>query len=330
MKRILVTGGAGYVGAHVCQKLADSGFVPITYDNLSSGHREAVQFGPLVFGDIRDTGKLVETFLEFRPDAVMHFAARSEVGRSMTRPAETFSANLGGTASLLHACELSAVKHFVFSSTCAIFGEANGVALDERAPQSPASIYGQSKRMVEDMISASSEAMGLRSVSLRYFNAAGADPAARIGENHHPETHLIPLAIQAALDPLRKFKLHGTDYATPDGTAVRDYVHVLDLADAHVKSLEYLRDGGGSTAFNLGSGRGYSVREVIATVEMHTGRKLNLFEAARRPGDPAHLLANPAKAASILGWQARLGLTDMVADATRWHQILAERKRDVA
>jgi UDP-glucose-4-epimerase GalE len=317
---ILVTGGAGYVGSHACKALAAAGFVPVTYDNLSRGHRDAVRWGPLVEGDLHDRTGLAEAFRLHRPVAVMHFAAFAYVGESVGDPELYYRNNVGGTLSLLAAMREAAIGRIVFSSTCATYGNPAEVPIRETTPQRPVNPYGETKLAIERALHWYG-AYGLRSVALRYFNAAGDDPDGEIGENHDPETHLIPLVLRAALGQAGPVKIFGTDYPTPDGTPIRDYIHVTDLADAHVRALRYLDGGGDSAVFNLGTGSGHSVREVIAAVENAGGRAVPRRETARRPGDPPELVADPALAKATLGWEPRYSdLATIVCTALQWHE----------
>lgn len=325
-KRVLVTGGAGYVGAHACLRLHEAGYEPVVMDNLSNGHASFVQWGPLEQGDIRDGARLAEVFRRYQPAAVMHFAARIEVGESMTNPSIYYDVNVGGSASVIEAALDAGVKNLVFSSTCATYGNNSDESIDEGHPQHPQNPYGRSKLMVEQILSDVGDRQGLSFTVLRYFNAAGADPQGRIGERHDPETHAVPLLIQTALGQRPTFSIYGHDYETRDGTAVRDYVHVLDLADAHVAAMERLLAGGKSDSFNLGTGRGTSVFELIEAVKKTSGRDFPLEWAPRRPGDAAALVANGAKAREVLGWCPRLSLDDIVADAWRWHEQLQDGK----
>jgi UDP-arabinose 4-epimerase len=322
---VLVTGGAGYIGSHACKALARAGYRPVAFDNLVYGHRWAAKWGPLVIGDLADPEALARVFAEHRIEAVVHFAAYAYVGESMQEPARYFRNNVANTLNLLEAALAHGVGHLVFSSTCATYGLPDSVPISEDTPQRPVNPYGESKLFVERALHWLGVAHGLRSVSLRYFNAAGADPERELGEDHDPETHLIPLVIQSALGVRDPVKVFGTDYPTPDGTAVRDYIHVTDLANAHVAALEYLRAGGASTALNLGTGRGHSVREVIAAVERLSGRPVPAREAPRRPGDPPVLVADAARAGEVLGWHPRLSdLETIVATAWAWHARQAE------
>ena len=317
---VLVTGGAGYIGSHACKALAGAGFQPVVFDNLSRGHREAVRWGPLVEGDLADRQRLCAALIEHKVEAVMHFAAYAYVGESVTDPALYYRNNLGGTLSLLEAMREAGIGEIVFSSTCATYGIPDGVPIREDAPQRPVNPYGETKLAIERALHWYAAAYGLRSVSLRYFNAAGADPEGEIREHHEPETHLVPLVLQAALGQRPHVEIYGTDYPTPDGTAIRDYVHVCDLAIAHLRALERLRGGGGSAAVNLGTGQGHSVREVIAAAELASGRKVPARAAPRRPGDPPALVADPSLAGEILGWHPQHSdLDTIIRTSLAWH-----------
>ena len=317
---VLVTGGAGYIGSHACKALAGAGFQPVVFDNLSRGHREAVRWGPLVEGDLADRQRLCAALIEHKVEAVMHFAAYAYVGESVADPALYYRNNLGGTLSLLEAMREAGIGEIVFSSTCATYGIPDGVPIREDAPQRPVNPYGETKLAIERALHWYAAAYGLRSVSLRYFNAAGADPEGEIGEHHEPETHLVPLVLQAALGHGPHIEIYGTDYPTPDGTAIRDYVHVCDLAIAHLRALERLRGGGGSAAVNLGTGQGHSVREVIAAAELASGRKVPARAAPRRPGDPPALVADPSLAGEILGWHPQHSdLDTIIRTSLAWH-----------
>lgn len=323
---VLVTGGAGYIGSHACKVLAGAGFVPVTYDNLCTGWREAVQFGPFEQGDLMDRDRLDAVFARHRPVAVMHFAALSQVGEAMTQPGKYWRGNVCASLSLIEAALAAGVRDFVFSSTCATYGDHDGVVLDEHTPQTPLNAYGASKRAIEDMLADFAASDGLRSVIFRYFNVAGADPDAQVGEFHRPETHLIPLILDAVEGRRPALTIHGTDYPTPDGTCIRDYVHVMDLVDAHLLGLQWLRDGrvaadGGVDVFCLGTGEGFSVREVIEAARASTNRPVPLTEGPRRPGDAVRLVSGSARAMADLGWQPRRStLKQMIGDAWRWHQ----------
>lgn len=317
---ILVTGGAGYIGSHTCKILAGTGCTPVVYDNFDLGHRWAVKYGPLVEGDLADVKRLRDALAKYRVGAVVHFAGSTYVGESMENPRKYFQNNSVNTHSLLEAMQDMGVETLVYSSTCATYGIPKMIPISEEHPQSPISPYGDSKYAVERAIHWFGEAYGLRWVALRYFNAAGADPDAEIGEFHVPETHLIPIAIEAVLKKRPHVDIFGTDYPTEDGTAVRDYVHVCDLAEAHRLALNYLQRGGDSSAFNLGTGKGHSVREVIRAVGRASGREVPSQEKGRRPGDPAELIADARRAAGSLGWRPRLSGLDKIAEtAWNWH-----------
>jgi UDP-glucose-4-epimerase GalE len=319
--RILVTGGAGYIGSHTAKVLAGAGHEPVSFDDMSQGHEWAVRWGPLERGSLSDPARLAEVFASARIDAVVHFAASALVGESMTDPAKYFRNNAVGTLNLLEAMRATGVGTIVFSSTCATYGTPVRVPIDETHPQAPMNPYGESKLMVEKMLRWYGDAYGLRWIALRYFNAAGADPDCEIGEDHDPESHLIPLVIGAARGTRPAVKILGTDYGTPDGTAVRDYVHVMDLADAHLRALDRLRAGTPSQAINLGTGHGHSVREVVDTVARVSGRMVPAVESPRRPGDPPELVAAPARAREVLGWTCQYAdLETIVRHAWAWHE----------
>jgi UDP-glucose-4-epimerase GalE len=320
MAAILVTGGAGYVGSHACKALAAAGHTPVAYDNLGRGHRELVKWGPLEVGDLADRARLDEVFARHRPAAVMHFAAFAYVGESVQDPALYYRNNVGGTLELVEAARRAGVGRLVFSSTCSTYGVPERMPIDEDAPQRPINPYGATKLAIERMLADYGAAYGLRSVSLRYFNAAGCDPDGETGELHDPETHVIPRVLMAATGEIGHVEIFGTDYPTPDGTCLRDYVHVADLAYGHVQALDYLERGGATTAVNLGTGRGFSVREVIAAAEQVVARRIPVREAPRRPGDPPVLVADPSRARALLGFAPRYTeLAPMVATAWRWH-----------
>ncbi|HSD41740.1 MAG TPA: UDP-glucose 4-epimerase GalE [Burkholderiales bacterium] len=326
MSTILVTGGAGYVGSHACKALAAAGHTPVVYDNLSRGHREFARWGPLEVGDIGDAARLDAVFARHRVDAVMHFAALAYVGESVSEPALYYRNNVGGTLELLEAMRRAGVRRLVFSSTCATYGVPERMPITEDLPQQPINPYGMSKLVVERMLRDYDAAYGLRSVSLRYFNAAGCDPDGEVGEDHDPETHLIPRVLMAADGALPHVEIFGTDYSTPDGTCLRDYVHVADLAEGHVQALGYLERGGATTAINLGTGRAFSVREVIAAAERVTGRRVPVREAARRAGDPPVLVADAARARAVLGFAPRFTeIEPIVETAWRWHKRKVRR-----
>lgn len=317
--RVLVTGGAGYIGSHACAALAAKGHDVVVFDSLEHGHREFVQWGELIQGDLRNADSIAAVVKHVKPDGVMHFAAFIAVGESVENPAKYYRNNLGGSLNLLDAMRGAGVDKFVFSSTAAVYGVPNKDPIPEDHPKAPINPYGVSKLMVERALEDYDAAYGLRSAALRYFNAAGADPEGRIGEAHEPETHVIPLALEAALGDPSKFRIFGTDYASKDGTAIRDYIHVVDLADAHVRALEHLADGGASLRLNLGTGAGVSVREIVAAVERVTGKKLRPQETPRRAGDPPSLVADSSLCKRLLGWKPqRSDLDTIIADAWAW------------
>jgi UDP-arabinose 4-epimerase len=316
---VLVTGGAGYIGSHACKALAAAGYRPITFDSLVAGHRRAVKWGPFEHGDIRDAGRLVEVIQLYRPAAVMHFAASAYVGESVVEPEKYYSNNVTGTISLLGAMRKCKVSEIVFSSTCATYGEPERVPITEAAVQNPINPYGRSKLMVENVLRDYVQAYGLSATALRYFNAAGADPDGEIGEDHDPETHLVPLVLRAALDPEQPITIFGTDYPTHDGTCVRDFAHVSDIASAHVLALQICSNEARFRAFNLGTGVGHSVREVLDMAERVTVKKVHAQFGPHRTGDPARLVADPAKARQDLGWRARHSeLHEIISTAWAW------------
>jgi UDP-arabinose 4-epimerase len=318
--RALVTGGAGYIGSHTAKVLARSGFEPIVLDNMSAGHRWAVKWGPLVEGDLGDSALIREVIKTYRVQAVVHFAGLAYVGESMLRPRQYLRNNVTYTLRLLDAMTDLKVRHIVFSSSCATYGIPTSVPIREEEAQIPINPYGESKRMVERILGWYGKAYGLRWTSLRYFNAAGADPDGELGEDHSPETHLIPLAIQAALGEKPALEIYGTDYSTPDRTAIRDYTHVMDLAEAHVAALRHMLKSHEDSAFNLGTGKGHSVRQVVATVERVSGHRVPVRETQRRAGDPPELVADPANAKKFLGWEPRYSsLESIVQTAWNWH-----------
>lgn len=314
---VLVVGGAGYIGSHTAKTLKKAGHNPVVLDNLSTGHRWAVRWGPLIEADLADKKAILQAIRDHQIEAVIHFAANAYVGESMQNPAKYFRNNVANMLNLLEAQHESGIKHMVFSSSCTTYGIPERVPISEDFPQSAISPYGESKLMGEKMLKWFGECYGLGWVALRYFNASGADPEGEIGEVHDPETHLIPLVIDAALGKRPPVRIFGTDYPTPDGTAIRDYIHVMDLADAHVRALQYLLEGGESTAFNLGTGHGHSVREVITAVEQVGGCKVPAEEAPRRAGDPPALVADPSKARRILGWEAQYRELNQIVE-TAW------------
>jgi UDP-glucose-4-epimerase GalE len=314
-KKILVTGGAGYIGSHTAKRLHQAGLEPVVLDDLSLGHEWAARFGPFVRGSIHDADLVQRTIRQHHIEAVIHFAAASSVGESVQNPRKYVHNNVFGTVALLDAMLEAGVRRIVFSSTAATYGNPVRVPIDESHPTTPINPYGESKLYLERVMHAY-ETYGLQWVALRYFNAAGADPDGELGEVHQPESHLIPLCIEAAQGK-RTLQVYGTDYPTPDGTAIRDYIHVFDLADAHIRALEYLEHGGQSTAMNLGVGKGYSVGEVIASVERVTRRTVARTDAPRRAGDPPELVADPSKAMRELTWQPQYTDLDRIVE-TAW------------
>lgn len=318
--KVLVTGGAGYVGSHCCKAFARAGWEVVVYDNLSRGWRDFVRWGPLIEADILDTEALRSAMRAHRPDAVAHFAALAYVGESVTSPDLYYRTNTQGALNVLTAMRDAGVGQFVFSSTCATYGEPTQIPIDETHAQAPINPYGWSKLFVEKMLADFDQAYGLRSIALRYFNAAGADPEGEIGERHEPETHLIPLVLRAALDPSAPVTVFGDDFNTRDGTAIRDYIHVLDLADAHCLALESLARGGASDVFNLGSETGASVLEIVEAAESATGRPIPRRTGARRAGDPPMLVASAEKAKQTLGWRPQhSALGEIMRTAWAWH-----------
>ena len=319
--KVLVTGGAGYIGSHACKALARAGFQPVVFDNLSTGWKGAVQWGPLVQGDLMDRAAIDAALAEHRPVAVMHFAALSLVGESMQDPGRYWRVNVGGALNLLEACAAAGVRNFVFSSTCATYGDQDGVLLTEETPQRPINAYGGSKLAIEQMLQDFGKSVGISHVIFRYFNVAGADPEGETGEQHVPETHLIPLMLDAVAGKRPALTVFGTDYPTRDGTCVRDYVHVTDLADAHVLGLRRLLDGKGNGVFCLGTGRGFSVREVIEASRAVTNREVPVVIGGRRAGDAAALVSSSTHAIEELGWEPQhSSLRQMIGDAWAWAQ----------
>jgi UDP-glucose 4-epimerase len=321
MDKVLVTGGAGYIGSHACKALRAAGFEPVTFDNLVTGWEDAVKFGPFEKGDLLDRARLDEVFAEHHPIAVMHFAALSQVGESMKEPGLYWRNNVLGSLNLVEAACDAGCMNFVFSSTCATYGDQDNVVLNEDSAQHPINAYGASKRAIEDILADFGNAYGLRHVIFRYFNVAGGDPDGEVGEFHRPETHLIPLMLDAIDGKRDALTIFGTDYETPDGTCIRDYVHVCDLVDAHILGVNWLIDGKPSRVFNLGTGSGFSVREVIDHSRAVTNRTVPYKEGPRRPGDCTKLVSGSTRAEAELGWRpTRSTLDQMIADAWRWHQ----------
>lgn len=317
---ILVTGGAGYIGSHTVAELLEQGKDVVVIDNLQSGHRGALLGGKLYEGDLRDKELLAKLFAENEIEAVIHFAANSLVGESMKDPVKYYDNNVYGTLCLLEAMNAANVRKIVFSSTAATYGEPEKVPIEETDITNPTNVYGETKLMMERMMAWFDKVLGIKYVALRYFNAAGAHESGKIGEDHNPESHLIPLILQTALGQRPSISVFGDDYNTPDGTCVRDYIHVGDLADAHLRAVDYLLGGGDSDVFNLGNGQGFSVKEVIAKVKEVTGRDFPVVVSPRREGDPAVLIASSDKARSVLGWKpSRQNLDDIIRSAWQWH-----------
>ena len=322
MQHVLVTGGAGYIGSHACKALAAAGYCPVTYDSLITGWQDAVKFGPFEHGDILDRARLDQVFDRYSPVATIHFAALSQVGESMQAPASYWRNNVQGALTLIEAAVAANCLDLVFSSTCAVYGDQDGVVLDEDSPQSPISPYAATKRAIEDMLVGFAASSDLRYVTFRYFNVAGADPEAEIGEFHRPESHLIPLMLDAIVGRRDALTLYGSDYNTDDGTCIRDYVHVMDLVDAHILGLDWLKADKGNRVFNLGTGSGFSVRQVINACGKVTGKPVPITQGPRREGDCAQLVSGSTRAISELGWSPhRSDMSQMIADAWRWHQI---------
>jgi UDP-glucose-4-epimerase GalE len=318
-RKILVTGGAGYIGSHTAKRLAANGYEPICFDNLSTGHREFVKWGPLELGNLHDTQTLIDILNKYKPIAVIHFAANAYVGESVQDPLKYYKNNVGGTLSLLEAMQKTNTHSIVFSSTCATYGVPDLDVIDESCPQNPINPYGQSKLMIEKILIDLAKQRKISQISLRYFNAAGADKDCEIGEWHEPETHLIPLAINSALKG-SILDVFGTDFSTPDGTAVRDYIHVEDLAEAHIKAVEKIQSGIESECINLGTGRGHSVKEIISAIN-ELDMKVNFQNTARRDGDPAFLVANAKKANNLLGWTPKKShIKNILESAVNWHK----------
>ena len=319
---VLVTGGAGYIGSHVCKALACAGFLPITYDNLSTGHAYAVKWGPFVEADVKNKEKLHETFQKFQPKAVLHFAASALVVESMTNPGKYYQNNVQGSLNLLEAMRDYAIPYLVFSSTCATYGQPKSFPITESHPQVPINPYGKSKLMVEQMAADFGAAHGIHSAILRYFNIAGADLDTEIGENHSPETHLIPSVIQAAMGMRDEIVVYGTDFSSHDGSAVRDYIHVQDLANAHVEALRWLFLNKKGIEINLGTGNGYSVFEIISAVQKFCGSSFHVRLEQARAGEPSHLTADSGLAKELLGWEPRFSeLPVLIESALKRHPL---------
>lgn len=317
--RVLVVGGAGYIGSHMVKMLLSAGHEVVTLDNLSSGHSDAVLGGVFIEGDLADTNCLNQIFSDHQPDAVMHFASYIQVGESVRKPDIYYRNNVTNTLNLLDTMLKFDVKKFIFSSTAAVFGEPDYVPIDEAHPNRPLNPYGRSKLMIEQVLADYAKAFDFRSVCLRYFNAAGADPEGQLGERHDPETHLIPLILQAASGRRENIQVFGRDYDTPDGTCIRDYIHIVDLCSAHLAALEYLDRGGESDRFNLGNGSGFSVQQVLDAVQKVSGRKVSVIDGPRREGDPARLVADSKRARQVLNWKPTYtDLDTIVAHAWQW------------
>lgn len=317
---ILIVGGAGYIGSHVNKLLSRHGFSTVVFDNLSRGHRAFVKWGTFFEGDLADKERIRFCFREFPIDIVMHFSAFAYVGESVTNPILYYQNNVANTINLLEVMKEFGVRSFIFSSTCAVYGIPSETPIRETHPKNPVNPYGRSKLMIEEILRDCEGAYGIKHINLRYFNAAGADPEGEIGEKHIPETHLIPLVIYAALSRNEDVKIFGVDYPTADGTCIRDYIHVNDLADAHVRAMEYLKKTGESDSFNLGNGRGYSVKEVIDAVKRLSGQNFKVVESDRRPGDPPILISSYRKAADLLGWTPHYAdIGSIIETALNWH-----------
>lgn len=318
---ILVVGGAGYIGSHTNKELNRRGYETAVYDNLIYGHRESVKWGVLEFGDLADRERLEEVFQKYPVEAVIHFAAYAYVGESVNDPAKYYQNNVCNTVQLLDVMRKYGVNTIVFSSTCATYGVPDCMPITEDMPQRPINPYGATKLMVERIMADYHDAYGLNYCCLRYFNAAGADPEGELGESHAPETHLIPLILDAAGGTRESARIYGTDYPTPDGTCIRDYIHVTDLADAHIRALEYLKAGGESGCFNLGNGNGDSVAHVISVAQKVTGRDFAVRKEGRRAGDPPVLIGSSAKAERVLGWKPKYAdIETIVEHAWKWHE----------
>ena len=318
---ILVTGGAGYIGSHVCKALAHEGYTPITYDNLSCGHRMAVKWGPFIKGDIRDKKLLKKTLKKYRPIGIIHLAALTNARKSDEDPITYYQNNVEGTLTLLDIAQENNVSYFVFSSSCAVYGIPQKIPLDEYHPKAPINNYGRSKEISEQMLQTIGHACGMKTATLRYFNAAGADIEGEIGEKHAKETHLIPLVLQARLKKNEPFIIFGDKHPTADGTPIRDFVHVSDLAKAHVQSLNWMMDNQDNLILNLGSGSGYSVKEIIKAVETICGFPISTKTSKSFPGDPPTLIANSEKAYKLLGWKPiHSNLSTIIETAFKWHQ----------
>lgn len=327
MKRVLVTGGAGYIGSHVCKLLSENGIEPVVYDSMEHGHEWAVQWGPLEQGILHDQQRLLTVMQTYRPDAVLHFAAYIAVGESVADPLKYYYNNVSGSISLIEAMTATGIDKLVFSSTAAVYGMPEFTPITEAHPLQPVNPYGHSKLMVERALNDMAKTGKLNSVALRYFNAAGADASGLIGEAHDPETHLIPLVLEAASGLRKNITIYGDDYDTPDGTCIRDYIHVIDLAQAHLNALEYLAKGGQTGAFNLGNGSGFSVKEIIQSAERVTGLEIPVQMGTRRAGDPGVLIADASAAREVLKWTPKYAELDKIVEsAWVWLQKSVDEK----
>ena len=325
---VVVTGGAGYIGAHTCKALASFGYTPVTYDNLRYGHKSAVKWGPLEKGDIADAARLVSVFNRYKPIAVIHFAAFAYVGESVIKPEKYYNNNVLGTLSLLKAMRRTGIEKIIFSSTCATYGMPDQLPIAESHPQNPINPYGRSKLMIEWILDDFCQAYDIKYVVLRYFNAAGADPETEIGEDHDPETHLIPLVLDVALGRRDQVQVFGTDYETPDGSCIRDYIHVTDLADAHLRALKHLARSGQSRVYNLGNGNGFSVKEIISATSKVTGRDIAWVGSGRRLGDPPVLIGSAEQIQNELGWNPQfVDIESIIETAWQWHNALPPNDR---
>ncbi|MEQ8736034.1 MAG: UDP-glucose 4-epimerase GalE [Rhodospirillaceae bacterium] len=324
MATVLVTGGAGYIGSHACKALAQAGHLPVVFDNLSRGHKTAVKWGPLEIGDILDKERIHQALADHKPDAVMHFAALAYVGESVEKPELYYNNNVQGTHTLLEAMHDAKIDKLVFSSSCAVYGAPKTIPVKENEPTIPLSPYGETKLKVEQMLSESANTVGLNSISLRYFNAAGADPDGEIGEDHTPEPHLIPNVLTAAKNG-NELVINGNDYETNDGTCVRDYIHVSDIAHAHVAALNRLFTNQQTEFLNLGAGKGYSIKEIVSMAEIVTKESIHSAFGPRRAGDPPNLIADASKAHALLNWKtSRSDLKSILTDAWQWMHNKAE------
>ena len=325
--KILVTGGAGYIGSYTCKALSRAGYTPVAYDNLFRGQKESVKWGPLEVGDITDVERLVQVMEEHSPQGVMHFAALAYVGESVERPQDYYRTNIGGMIALLSAMRRVAIRNIVFSSSCAVYGNAQILPISEDHPQAPINPYGATKSMSERILKDVALEDGLRWMALRYSNVAGDDPEGEIGENHDPETHVIPNLILTALGKRETFELYGTDLPTRDGTAIRDYIHVVDIAKAHICALKHLLAGGESRALNLGMGHGVTIQELISAIEKATGQSISVKPMAGRPGDSPELVVDSSLSKIILDWQPQLSDTEIIIEtALRWHTAKIKRQ----